>query len=64
MKNETGNKYGRLVVLARAEENEKTNRCIKWMCRCTCGTITPINGNNLRFGRTRSCGKCYKTTER
>lgn len=60
MKNEIGNKYGRLTVLAMSDYREPSNRCIKWECKCTCGNIVTINGNNLRFGRARSCGECGK----
>lgn len=27
-----------------------------WLCRCDCGTIRPVSGDNLKGGRTTSCG--------
>jgi hypothetical protein len=30
-----------------------------WKCRCDCGTIKAINSQQLRFGKSKSCG-CYK----
>jgi hypothetical protein len=30
-----------------------------WKCRCDCGQIEMVSGNNLRGGRTYSCG-CTK----
>ena len=53
-KDETGNTYGRLTVLAEAERN--TGRCVKWICLCDCGAETIVSGDSLRKGMTRSCG--------
>lgn len=58
MKDERGNRYGSLIVLAQADDRERSNRCIKWICQCTCGNTKVMNGNNLRFGRSTSCGEC------
>lgn len=33
-----------------------------WLCRCVCGTERPVNGADLRFGKSANCG--CKTTER
>jgi len=51
---ETGNRYGRLVVLWR-EDGEKGKRGY-WVCRCDCGKVTTVYGTSLRNGSTRSCG--------
>lgn len=51
---EVGNRYGRLVVIARAE-NSKHNRR-QWLCKCDCGQECVVIGENLRSGQTRSCG--------
>lgn len=51
---ETGNRYGRLVVLKRAENNKNTKAY--WLCRCDCGNETVVRGSSLRYGSTRSCG--------
>jgi hypothetical protein len=55
-KGEIGHKYGLLTVIEETETRELSNGCIKWKCRCICGNETIANGNNLRFGRVRSCG--------
>lgn len=55
LKNETGNRYGRLTVLKRAENK---NRHVRWHCICDCGNETVVRGNYLRSGATTSCG-CY-----
>ena len=50
----TGNRYGRLVVLGR---NGNTNAGqAKWLCQCDCGEQTTVSGQQLRSGKTQSCG--------
>jgi len=57
--NETGNRYGRLVVL---EYAGKRNRSATWLCRCDCGTEKVVLGDYLRRGNTKSCGCLRKET--
>lgn len=52
----TGLRYGRLVVIAKAE---RRGNMLTWLCRCDCGNETIVYGNNLRRGLTQSCG-CYR----
>lgn len=52
----TGKRFGRLVVIGRADNKGKETY---WKCKCDCGSIKEINGNRLRNGRTKSCG-CLK----
>ena len=54
---ETGNRYGKLVVLSRAKDN-KSNRPA-WLCQCDCGRQTIVGVGNLRGGTTISCG-CFR----
>lgn len=51
------NRYGALVVLARAPkpENSKSTSAF-WLCRCDCGNEKIISGNVLKQGKARSCG--------
>ena len=51
--NETGSRFGRLVVLHRAK-NRKTSAY--WQCQCDCGGKTETSGNHLRSGHSTSCG--------
>lgn len=66
LKNEIGNVYGKLTVIAPAQNrriDKKGNAY--WLCRCKCGKQKEIMGNNLRGGRSRSCGcETYKTKSR
>ena len=59
MKDEVGNKYGRLTVLKSAGIQ---NRVYMWECECDCKnkTLTVVNGSDLRKGYIISCG-CIKS---
>lgn len=52
----TGQKFGRLEVMERAE-NDNKNRA-KWRCLCECGVTKILPSAYLRSGDTQSCG-CY-----
>lgn len=54
LKNEIGNRYGRLVVVERGP-NDKQNKA-SWVCQCDCGNKTTVTGYSLRGGITKSCG--------
>lgn len=67
LKDLTGQRFGRLVVLERAENNRYGKT--RWKCRCDCGNERVIEGNSLRMGTTKSCGclhieglRTFKTT--
>lgn len=49
----TGQKFGRLTVIERAENKGKHTY---WKCRCDCGNDCVINSSNLIHGLTKSCG--------
>lgn len=53
IKNETGNRYGRLLVLSPA--GNQLGR-VQWECQCDCGQIAIVSGCALRGGGTKSCG--------
>lgn len=55
---ETGNTYGYLTVLSRAE-NDKQGHA-QWLCQCKCGNQIVVKGSALRkTNGTKSCG-CYQ----
>lgn len=56
IKDETGNRYGRLFVIRRACSKKSS---AMWICRCDCGKYTEVFGSALRSGNTTSCG-CYR----
>lgn len=49
----TGQKFGRLTVIRRAK-NKGRRTC--WECLCACGQVKDIRFDDLRHGRTKSCG--------
>lgn len=52
-----GQKFGQLTVLSLApKDNNLSNRCLRYVCKCECGKIVTVNGNSLRTGHTTSCG--------
>lgn len=53
LKDLTGQKFGRLMVLQRAET---TNKRTKWLCLCNCGKEVIVEAYNLTKGHTQSCG--------
>lgn len=59
MKNEIGNKYGKLTVLTKAEKPEGRPKGAYWLCQCECGNQKIIRGADLRAGNVNSCGCLY-----
>ena len=51
--NLSGKKFGKLTVI---ERSYCSNGFIFWKCKCECGNITHVSGNNLKRGNTSSCG--------
>src|ERR1700735_494142 len=37
-------------------QSSRTGRCLKWLCRCDCGTERWIVGSELRRGQSKGCG--------
>ena len=50
----TGQRFGRLTVIGRAENTRRGTT--RWRCLCDCGTERIVQFGNLRTGHTRSCG--------
>lgn len=57
LKDLTGLRFGRLIVIAHSER--KPNRTHMWLCVCDCGTVRKVAGRDLRSGHTQSCG-CFR----
>ncbi len=49
----TGQRYGKLTVLAPAEN---IGGRTAWLCRCDCGRETVVTTRHIRSGHTKSCG--------
>lgn len=52
--NETGSRYGRLLVTERVGTS-RNGRAL-WLARCDCGATVTVKGQHLRDGSTTSCG--------
>ena len=52
-----GRTIGRWTVLGDAGLKNGNRH---WLCRCSCGTEKPVNGESLRRGDTHSCGCARK----
>src|ERR1700731_147524 len=57
IKDITGQRFGRLVVLGRF--GFASDGSVTWTCTCDCGKTKVVPGGNLRRQTTTSCG-CYK----
>lgn len=54
LKDMTGQRFGRLLVLGVSEKTKSGHA--QWLCRCDCGHERSYFGKNLRRGMSRSCG--------
>lgn len=54
----TGQRFGRLVVLEFSGYDH--NHKAKWNCQCDCGKQKVVRANELRSGKTQSCGCLHK----
>ena len=50
----TGQRFGRLTVVACAGRTKRGNTI--WTCRCDCGNEKIVQASHLRSGSTTSCG--------
>lgn len=59
MNNLIGERFGKLKVIARAENYIAPSgkyQLAQWKCLCDCGNTTIVTGSNLKRGNTTSCG--------
>ena len=54
----TGMRFGNLTAIEFAGRKTRPsgNKYVCWKCKCDCGNITIVDGEELRKGRTKSCG--------
>lgn len=57
-----GMRYGRLIVVSRAEDKADPNgkEYAYWNCLCDCGNEKTVKGTSLTTGNTKSCGCLQK----
>lgn len=56
VKDETGKRFGKLIVV------EKRGTC--WLTNCDCGGFRVVDGRELRAGRATACKPCAKENQR
>ena len=54
----TGQRFGRLVVVSRADNSGYGK--VMWLCQCDCGSKPVVVAGNLRSGTTQSCGCVHR----
>lgn len=56
-KNLAGEKFGRFTVLEEADMIKNgRGRCRTWLCKCECGQQRVVRENQLKSGKSKSCG--------
>ena len=59
LKDLVGERFGKLVVLSRAECPENVHKRAYWLCQCDCGNQCVASAGLLTTGYKKSCG-CLK----
>ena len=59
IKDMTGKRFGKLLVIKYSHQNPKTFRTY-WLCKCECGNKTIVSQSHLHIGKTKSCGCLIK----
>lgn len=54
----TGQVFGKLTVLEKRGQNERSESL--WLCKCECGKEVIIRGRGLRSGNANTCGYCLR----
>lgn len=50
-----GRRFGRLIAIEPSAQRER-NGNVKWLCKCDCGNFTVVGIQELKHGKTLSCG--------
>jgi hypothetical protein len=50
----SGQVFGKLTAVT--ETTKRKNSFVVWLCECACGNSVEVTSNNLRKGKTKSCG--------
>jgi hypothetical protein len=54
----TGQRFGKLTAIRRAENNASGR--VQWLCQCECGNTPVVIASNLKRGKTGACFECWK----
>lgn len=53
--------FGKLIVIER--DFSKKGHFVYWLCKCECGNIISVRGNDLKNSKTNSCGCLFSQGE-
>ena len=56
-KNLIGQTFGHLTVIKMSRRRNKKQQ-VFWVCRCDCGSVLIVRGDNLRLGDSTQCSRC------
>lgn len=56
-----GQRFGKLLVIKKAEEKLPYSDSIAWICQCDCGNTIITTTSSLKSGNTSSCGCSHKS---
>lgn len=52
-------RFGALTALLPVQRQGLCGNGVQhWLCRCDCGNVLVVRGDNLRSGNTQSCSRC------
>ena len=58
-----GQRFGHLKVIQRSSRKNAAHQ-LYWICRCDCGRLLSVRGDNLRLGVSTQCAICAGTNGR
>lgn len=61
MKDLTGKRYGRLIVVKKTGKKARSKENV-YLCKCDCGNTVEVRSGLLSQGRKKSCGCLYRDT--
>ena len=59
LKDLTGQTFGTLIVIERTGRINVKRQAF-WKCKCGCGRIIEVRGDNLRAGKSTKCCVCNR----
>lgn len=51
-------KFGHLTAIQRSPKKNAKGQ-VYWICRCDCGQLLVVRGDNLRNGTSTQCSDCF-----
>lgn len=58
-----GKRFGKWKVIERLPNKPNKTAAI-WLCRCKCGTESPVAASSLKSGASTKCTRCRNDSQR